>query len=140
MSKLAATHLRKSYKKRVVVDDVSLEINTGDVVRITSYNVCYTKLLRIVARGEPIRLGHDHPTVRQLEIEQLIKIVAIGLHKHVLAGETEIGRTILHIGGHVGGTDNNVITSYSIHYTKLYDADGWSVRRLYSSAAYRSAG
>ena len=38
MSKLAATHLRKSYKKRVVVDDVSLEINTGDVVGLLGPN------------------------------------------------------------------------------------------------------
>jgi len=38
VSKLAATHLRKSYKKRVVVDDVSLEINTGDVVGLLGPN------------------------------------------------------------------------------------------------------
>jgi lipopolysaccharide export system ATP-binding protein len=38
VSKLAATHLRKCYKKRVVVDDVSLEINTGDVVGLLGPN------------------------------------------------------------------------------------------------------
>ncbi len=38
MSKLAATHLRKRYKNRVVVDDVSLEINTGDVVGLLGPN------------------------------------------------------------------------------------------------------
>jgi lipopolysaccharide export system ATP-binding protein len=38
VSKLAATHLRKRYKKRVVVDDVSLEINTGDVVGLLGPN------------------------------------------------------------------------------------------------------
>jgi lipopolysaccharide export system ATP-binding protein len=38
VSQLAATHLRKRYKKRVVVDDVSLEINTGDVVGLLGPN------------------------------------------------------------------------------------------------------
>ena len=38
MSKLTATHLRKRYKNRVVVDDVSLEINTGDVVGLLGPN------------------------------------------------------------------------------------------------------
>ena len=39
-------------EKRNVLDGVSVEINQGEFVsvmgpRITSYNVCYTKLLRI---------------------------------------------------------------------------------------------
>ena len=38
MSKLTAAHLRKRYKNRVVVDDVSLEINTGDVVGLLGPN------------------------------------------------------------------------------------------------------
>ena len=38
MSKLTATHLRKRYKNRVVVDNVSLEINTGDVVGLLGPN------------------------------------------------------------------------------------------------------
>ena len=50
--------------------------------RITSYNVCYTKLLR-VQHFDPLQLVQDPPGLR----------------------------------GHPG----NVITSYSIHYTKLYD-------------------
>ena len=57
--------------------------------RITSYNVCYTKLLRLQGDAAALRLG-----------------------------EGDIGRIEQQ---HPGGPQEAVITSYSIHYTKLYD-------------------
>ena len=65
--------------------------------RITSYNVCYTKLLRvteIVVRAIPLSL------------------IALGIAVAFRSG-------ILNIGAE--GQMMIVITSYSIHYTKLYE-------------------
>ena len=70
---------------------------TGDIsFRITSYNVCYTKLLR-QPQGHPFRgyLFRERPFGG-------------------VSGEGAVG---LHVPGGRAG----VITSYSIHYTKLYE-------------------
>ena len=93
--------------------------------RITSYNVCYTKLLREIAvwidgampfRAETIlgyikgmhnnyvSVDHDYSAVTRTEQKndtQNWKLIFVG--------------TIFTI-------QQNVITSYSIHYTKLYDS------------------
>ena len=66
---------------------VSFPKSAADMYRITSYNVCYTKLLRY--------------------------LIAISTG-FVLAGP--VGEFAV-----VGRAGGNVITSYSIHYTKLYD-------------------
>ena len=29
------------------------------------------------------------------------------LHEHILTGHTQVGGTVLHIGGHVGGADDD---------------------------------
>ena len=75
----------------------SLAFYTGQtkcpVIRITSYNVCYTKLLRPEMRAEYRRWG--------------IRAVA--------------GAPLLRDGKAIGAIMLSVITSYSIHYTKLYD-------------------
>ena len=54
--------------------------------RITSYNVCYTKLLRVQGAGVARAVAHENHVAR------------------------DDARAL-------------VITSYSIHYTKLYDSD-----------------
>ena len=59
-------------------------------VRITSYNVCYTKLLRV-------ELGLGQKTPQLLAQKRL----------HAQVG--------------LGHEVDTVITSYSIHYTKLYE-------------------
>ena len=70
--------------------------------RITSYNVCYTKLLRLGA----IDTFFDY--YRNGDIEGKLRQSSLFLNDN--GG-----------GGMIGEVDI-VITSYSIHYTKLYDA------------------
>ena len=50
---------------------------------------------------------HDHPAARDLEVERLVEPVAAMLLQHVLAGDTGIGRTVLHIRRHVGRSDDD---------------------------------
>ena len=66
--------------------------------RITSYNVCYTKLLRLAQPGQKVKV----------EIYQAM-LSAQG-SAALLSGEFMEGEL-----------EGSVITSYSIHYTKLYD-------------------
>ena len=73
--------------------------------RITSYNVCYTKLLRIESFGDPsaaCRAASGAGSSRRTEgLAGRSRSAALRLHPRRAA---------------------RVITSYSIHYTKLYDA------------------
>ena len=84
--------------------------------RITSYNVCYTKLLR---KGLNIG-GHEEPLfVTGTDVKRNIIYVGEGtehpgLYRAGLFISKEEGIYILFDQEHV-------ITSYSIHYTKLYD-------------------
>ena len=94
----------------------------GNEGRITSYNVCYTKLLR----GANLDFGtlKDPHTAAELERTALGVSVGYGFKKLNLASAVEY----------------RVITSYSIHYTKLYETcrsgptapctTPWSARRL----------
>ena len=89
---------------------------TDDEIRITSYNVCYTKLLRInlgaTAIGTTVTAAPGYP---ELATKHLSDITGI---EFILAGDlieatSDTGAYVLLSG---------VITSYSIHYTKLYDS------------------
>ena len=75
------------------VEDVGLDLEAGEEgaleARITSYNVCYTKLLRLRLAG--------------------------GRAAQALQGHRQVA------GKNRRGPTRGVITSYSIHYTKLYD-------------------
>ena len=77
-----------------------LEDGSFRIHRITSYNVCYTKLLRQGNRARSCRLGRDS---HRAGIDA----------KHSVLGACQPG---------------TVITSYSIHYTKLYDRSEEAVR------------
>ena len=80
-------------------------VNDQDIAalnRITSYNVCYTKLLR---RNPGIFKGFH----------------VVGRNKYIVIANQQKSPISLW----QQGKRNIVITSYSIHYTKLYD----SVRR-----------
>ena len=119
--------------------------------RITSYNVCYTKLLRSFSHtlsqrfsvgynvgvewdGETAVPGYFYSAVLGVQItDQLGGFVeSFGLmpekgdEEHLLdAGLTYLlsPNFQLDISGGLGLSDNAiVITSYSIHYTKLYEA------------------
>ena len=68
MELLKIENLTKVIKKKKILDDVSLTVNSGEIVgffRITSYNVCYTKLLRGRARaaGKEQRGEHELPAL-----------------------------------------------------------------------------
>ena len=79
--------------------------------RITSYNVCYTKLLRYIFR------------------------LAVFCHNAYCCEH------IVHkVRIHLGLQRQHVITSYSIHYTKLYEVFGMSRGRLYDDIVDFSAG
>ena len=97
--------------------------------RITSYNVCYTKLLRIL-----------EALYRRRKLNRGPRIVAVGGGtglSMLLKGVKKITNNITAIvtvgddGGSSGRLreemgilppgDISVITSYSIHYTKLYE-------------------
>ena len=82
-------------------------VTNGGKVRITSYNVCYTKLLRVLA------------TPARAEKETGVPAFAWPMEKttrtdpkRAIAIPTEQMRTYFKVA---------VITSYSIHYTKLYE-------------------
>ena len=71
------------------LDEMSLKVAVGEADRITSYNVCYTKLLRSCI------------------------------------SESESSSSAIRSSRLAESSDSSlsaVITSYSIHYTKLYDA------------------
>ena len=74
--------------------------------RITSYNVCYTKLLRCNRAAPVWRIHFRSGLTPQRHTADSSKEICIG------------PATELH--------DYIVITSYSIHYTKLYEATCWS--------------
>ena len=82
-------------------------------IRITSYNVCYTKLLRAL-RSPPAGLIME---------AAFTNIPAMGRHHYPLVNFL--------LGWLVEAEFDNlakirdVITSYSIHYTKLYDCSHW---------------
>ena len=78
--------------------------------RITSYNVCYTKLLRFV-KGDIC----DRALIDNLMQEHDVRGV---VH---FAAESHVDNSITGPEAFVKTNVMGVITSYSIHYTKLYD-------------------
>ena len=88
------------------------------MTRITSYNVCYTKLLRIAAAlGDADLIARTEALIAREEAALETKLAP---YRTVFAGK----KAVLNTG---------VITSYSIHYTKLYDGDYPDVDYAFSS-------
>ena len=81
------------------------------ISRITSYNVCYTKLLRICAK---ISAGMEKNM-------KLIKGISVKIK--LLTAFISVSALLIVIGivAGLGFQNMDVITSYSIHYTKLYE-------------------
>ena len=57
-------------------------------------------------RGILHRRYHQFAT-SDIQIQGFEHAVAAMLHEHILAGHTDIRRTVLHIGGHIGGANND---------------------------------
>lgn len=78
MTQLAARNLRKSYKKRTVVHDVSLEVGNGEVVGLLGPNgagktTCFYMIVGLIpADGGMIRMGDTDMT--HLPIHQRARI------------------------------------------------------------------
>ena len=81
--------------------------------RITSYNVCYTKLLRIL---QTTKLYNENDEVLSV-IEQFGRLTDELRSNTMSIRMVPIGTTFSSFKRLV------VITSYSIHYTKLYDRE-----------------
>ena len=86
---------------------------TVAVVRITSYNVCYTKLLR----------NHDIKTLEYTPL-QVKKAITWNWQakKAQLQNAIKMLFRLEEIPRPDDAADAIVITSYSIHYTKLYES------------------
>ena len=90
--------------------------------RITSYNVCYTKLLRIAIAvtvfSTWITLGSQKTLLHRFAT-QTSQVLVETIHNSII-GAMESGQTadVIRLLEQI----NSVITSYSIHYTKLYDS------------------
>ena len=95
--------------------------------RITSYNVCYTKLLRLEGMKQAMRVG--------LEPVKINVVLIGGFNDNEIADFAELTKEgfevrfieLMPVGEATQWSLNQfipnttVITSYSIHYTKLYD-------------------
>ena len=89
----------------------------AEATRITSYNVCYTKLLRVQRRT--VSLCARFPSTLPGEVRWL------------LLGRPKYERRV-YKAWRLNNRRAGVITSYSIHYTKLYES---AVRGLGSSSS-----
>ncbi|CAG0977934.1 Lipopolysaccharide export system ATP-binding protein LptB [Burkholderiales bacterium] len=74
MSQLAATHLRKRYKSRTVVHDVSLEVTSGEVVGLLGPNgagktTCFYMIVGLVP-GDGGTIALDDEDLSRLAIHQ----------------------------------------------------------------------
>ena len=89
------------------------------ILRITSYNVCYTKLLRDI---QPITLARLIDQLAQAELVER-RSDPSDRRAYQLFLKPSAAPHLVAIAEVAAGiqADALVITSYSIHYTKLYD-------------------
>ena len=78
MSQLAAAHLRKRYKARTVVHDVSLDVGSGEVVGLLGPNgagktTCFYMIVGLVA-GDGGRITLDAEDLSRLAIHQRARL------------------------------------------------------------------
>ena len=117
--------------------------------RITSYNVCYTKLLRISEESDFLNVDGDRaaayvagkvgtdkvlfitnvdgllmdgklvPKLTLAEAKEIRPKIGPGMEKKILASTEALDMGVKE--ALIANGQKDVITSYSIHYTKLYD-------------------
>ena len=88
--------------------------------RITSYNVCYTKLLRYLLRQE--KAYYSTSTIFERFFSGSKRPPISVEDRKALKGDLP-WRVFVVIARHLYQYSLDVITSYSIHYTKLYEAN-----------------
>ena len=135
MHSMIFLQLRSSYTS---VDVLSFECLVI-LLRITSYNVCYTKLLR----GVSLYNSSSDSASNIMLVSPVLSNLGAGTHRLKFAGRNSTATQDIEIGTLTDPTDPttftvfetvdlttsfaeytvdfSVITSYSIHYTKLYD-------------------
>ena len=89
-------------------------VNTTDSavrIRITSYNVCYTKLLRVLI----LSLLSPEPTM------DLRSCDSLAMRSFISCSRSLAFKTLRALALFLCWDFSSVITSYSIHYTKLYE-------------------
>ena len=131
--------IRSYYDLAVLSEHSNHHTIATQVPRITSYNVCYTKLLRMHVT---FHRAFDRVRDPLTALEQIIdlgctRVLTSGLHPNVDLGKDMLRSLVDAAGDRItimpgsGVRSGNVlelakftgvITSYSIHYTKLYDA------------------
>ena len=146
-----------SLVSKVAASDATVLIlgasGTGkELIRITSYNVCYTKLLRPPRKCPPSGLSRKIPSVtadggqsrslpspfRSRGGYSIRNDAGRYQSAYRLFGNC-VGRAVERVPDPFGSDEkrilrpvvgNHVITSYSIHYTKLYEDDFHHLERL----------
>ena len=91
------------------------QLFSGYISRITSYNVCYTKLLRNEEHGitpETVKKNIAEPIGQACEADY---VTVLPEEAWDFASAGELARHLRKLRKDI------VITSYSIHYTKLYE-------------------
>ena len=58
--------------------------------------------------------GHANPATAYPQINRLIQAFATVLNQHVFTGDAKIGGTVLNVGGHIAGADQNHLKVRSI--------------------------
>ena len=94
-----------------------IRVSKPQPCRITSYNVCYTKLLRFLTNYLPTTFYWEN-YVNALVNNGVARSL---LNSCIVAGVTVGGCLVVSITASFALARIRVITSYSIHYTKLYD-------------------
>ena len=105
-----------------------INLSELSVFRITSYNVCYTKLLRnpqLSASSNPYEYIQNNKNFNDL-VNLGTDALPVIAEKIMNSNDDGLKEYILAIAAEKIAKIDLVITSYSIHYTKLYE----SVRRL----------
>ena len=116
---LTAYSLRTTLKNanlKVLILATEKAANSTNNHRITSYNVCYTKLLRKLFKND-FYLASNYFVDMGL-VTQKYKVDVSKVDDSERSLYFNQGNDKLHMSYGLG---INVITSYSIHYTKLYD-------------------
>ena len=98
-------HQRGQLHGAVQLDDVDLAALLGVVALGDIHELGRHAQAALGLRRTDLAGGHQL-AVGDAQIEWLVQPLAAVLHQHILAGDAEIGRTMLDVGGHVGSADD----------------------------------